>query len=311
MAVTYMQKGIVHKAGTSKVRLSLPKKLMEYMSVRYGICDTYLYLENQIFRNTDVIKQIKLYPPENGRCRMIIIYEVPDVEPLPDNGKYLSIDLGLHNLMTCYNSETAETFIAGRKYLALCHYYSKEIARVQSQWYSIQSKNGVKHPKTSRHIQLLYKKKNHAIRDYLHKVTRYIASYCEKNDIHTVIVGDLTGIRKDKDYGHVINQKFHALPYQKLGILLIYKLALCGIRVVFKKEAYSSQCSPLAEAVSRNTAVKENRVYRGLYRDGGYTWNADTVGAYNILRLYCHSEKIEMQFHPLEMKTPYVAKVAV
>ena len=33
-----------------------------------------------------------------------IVYEVEDVLPEEDNGHYLSIDLGLHNLMTCYDN---------------------------------------------------------------------------------------------------------------------------------------------------------------------------------------------------------------
>ena len=71
---------------------------------------------------------------------------------LPQNGHELSIDLGLHNLMTCYDSENGNTFILGRKYLGLERYFHKEIARVQAQWYGQQSGKGVKHPTTSKHI---------------------------------------------------------------------------------------------------------------------------------------------------------------
>ena len=109
------------------------------MSAEYGINETFLYLKNPVFKNINSIKQIKIYPPEKNICSIIVIYEVSDVLKLTDNGKYLSIDLGIHNLMTCFNSDTHETFIVGRKYLALEHSYNKEIARVQSQWYIQQS----------------------------------------------------------------------------------------------------------------------------------------------------------------------------
>ncbi|WP_270422148.1 hypothetical protein [Blautia wexlerae] len=36
------------------------------------------------------------------------------------------MDLGLHNLMTCYDSENGKTFILGRKYLALERYFHKK-----------------------------------------------------------------------------------------------------------------------------------------------------------------------------------------
>ena len=284
---------------------------MVYLSENYGISDKYLYLENQLFKNTDTIKQIKIYPPQNGKCNIIIIYEIPDVETLPDNSNYLSIDLGLHNLMTCYNSVSGEAFIVGRKYLSICHYYNKEMARVQSQWYYSQSKNGIKYPKTSKHIKRLQVKKNNTINDYLHKTTRYIVNYCKNNNINTVVIGDITNIRKDKNYGNITNQQLHGLPYAKIYTMLGYKLVLEGINFVVQKELYSSQCSPLAPEVSKKYAIKTNRKHRGLYVDNGYKWNADSVGAFNILRLYLKETKKLIELNAMDIKNPYITKVAV
>ena len=147
--ITYMQMGIVHERDTDRVRLSLPKTLKKYMEETYQIHENFLYLENKIFRGMDQIQQLRIYPPEKGSCKIIVVYEVPDQEELPQNGHELSIDLGLHNLMTCYDSGNGKTFILGRKYLALERYFHKEIARVQAQWYGQQSGKGVKHPVTS------------------------------------------------------------------------------------------------------------------------------------------------------------------
>lgn len=311
VAVTYMQNAVVHCPGSEVVRLSVPKKLAEYMKSAYGISDHFIYLENRIFKIADTIKQIKIYPPENNKCRIIIIYEVDDVSQLSDNGKYLSIDLGLHNLMTCYDSSTGETFIVGRKYLSYCHYFNKEIAKVQSQWAKTQYAHGIKYPKTSNHVRRLFQKKNDTINDYLHKCTRYIVSYCKMHDIHTVVIGDITNIRTDNDLGNVTNQKLHSLPYSKIYIMLSYKLAAEGICFIKQKEPYSSQCSPLMPVVSKNNACKSNRVQRGLYKDGNLSWNADCVGAFNILRLYFQKNKINICLNPLEIMPPYIVKVAV
>ena len=311
IAITYIQNAIVHEAGASTVRLTLSKSLKQYMSVTYGISETYLILENRIFKDTDTIKQIKIYPPVNGKCSIIVIYEVPDMEPITDNGRYLSIDPGVHNLMTCLNSATGEAFIVGRKYLSLCHYYNKEIARVQSQWSSTQYRHGIKYTKPSKHVLKLYRRKNNAIHDYLHKVTRYIVTYCKENDLHAVIIGDITGIREDNDRGNVNNQKLHALPYRQIFATMEYKLAMEGISTIHRKESYSSQCSPLSPVVSKAYAAKKNRVKRGLYMDNGATWNADCVGAYNILRLYLSDINRPGPLSPHEIRVPYVAKVAV
>ena len=293
MAITYMQNGIVHAPGDSRVRLSLPKKLKEYMQAVYGIRDNYLYLENVIFRNTDSIKQIKVYPPDShGESRLIVIYQVEDKEILWDNGHYLSIDLGLHNLVTAYDSE-GRSFIVGRKYLNIAHRYDKEIARVQSQWGRCQASRGVKFPKISNHLRRLYQKKQNSIRDYLHKVTRYLVDYCVSREIHTVVIGDITNIRKENDLGSKVNQQLHGLPYRKLYGLLEYKLAQKGIRLVRQEESYSSQCAPDTALVAKEYAVKSNRRKRGLYQNGSKIYNADTVGAYNILRKYMAVSGIE------------------
>lgn len=311
IAVTYMQKGIVHESGSSKIRLTLSKSLKAYMATTYNIRADFLYIENPIFKTLDVIKQIKIYPPTKGEAQVIITYEIPDIEMLDDNHRYLSIDGGIHNLMTCYNSATGETFILGRLLQAVCQYYNKEIARVQSQWYEQQKAKGVKYPKSSKHIKQLYAKKRNVVNDYIHKLTRYIVNYCKAQNIHTVIFGDITGIRKDNDMGSVINQKLHSLPYRKIYKTLEYKLTLEGINFALQTEAYSSQTSPLKPDVSKRYACKENRVNRGLYQDGGFSWNADCVGAYNILRLYLKRMKIDIELNPMSIKTPYVAKVAV
>ena len=207
--VAYMQMGIVHEQGSGSVRLSLPKALKIYMEKTFGIHEKFLYLENKIFRSMDQIKQIRIYPPEKGTSRIIVVYEIPDPEILPDKGHYLAIDLGLHNLMTCYDSGNGKTFILGRKYLALERYFHKEIARIQSVWYGQQSAKGIKYPRSSKHIQRLYKKKQDAVTDYLHKITMYLTEYCKKQGITCVIVGDIGNIRKNKDMGHMTNQKFH------------------------------------------------------------------------------------------------------
>ena len=311
IVITYMQNAIVHEKGSDTIRLSLPKQLKTYMSEAYGISDNYLFLKNMIFKSTDTIKQIKIYPPEGNRCDIIVIYEVKDVTPLLDNDRYLSIDLGLHNFMTCYDSTNGEAFIVGRKYLSICYYYNKEIARVQSQWSLLQNSKGVKYPKSSKHIQKLHKKKNNTINDYLHKVTRYIVSYCVKNHINTVIIGDITNIRKDNDLGNVTNQKLHSLPFAKIYMILQYKLEMNGITLKKQNEAYTSQTSPLSERVSKEFAEKCNRIKRGLYKDGDNIWNADCVGAYNILRLHLSEKNINVNLNPNEIKNPCVVKVAV
>ena len=309
--ITYMQMGIVHEWDTEKVRLSLPKALKRYMEETYQIHENFLYLENKIFRDMDQIKQLRIYPPEKGECKVIVVYEISEREELSQNGHYLSVDLGLHNLMTCYDSGNGNTFILGRRYLALERYFHKEIARVQAQWYGQQSVKGIKHPVTSKHIRRLYQKKQNSVTDYLHKITRYFAKYCREQGITCVVAGDIRNIRKGKDLGHRTNQKFHSLPYNRLYSMLEYKLKMYGIRFVRQEESYTSQCSPLSPEVEKRYAQPCNRKQRGLYRDGNRKYNADAVGAYNILRKYLSVSGEKKELSVTGLKTPEIIKVAV
>ena len=146
--------------------------------------------------------------------------------------------------------------------------FHKEIARVQSVWYAQQSERGIKYPKSSKHIQRLYRKKQNAVKDYLHKVTRWIAEYCRKEDIRCVVVGDIRNIRKEKDMGHKTNQKLHSLPYNRIYIMLEYKLKMYGIRLEKQKESYSGHLCDHAPEVSKKYAEPSNRKKRGLYVAG-------------------------------------------
>lgn len=310
IAVTYMQNGMKHDAESGIIRLSIPKNLKGYLKEKYQINDNYLFLKNKLFKNIEKIKQLHICPPENGRCEVIVVYEIADTELQENNNHYLSVDLGLHNLMTCYDSNGA-SFIVGRKYLSISRKYDKEISRVQSQWAKQQAKKGIKYPKLSKHVLRLHQKKRDCIKDYLHKTTHSLVEYCIKNDIRTVIVGDIRNIRKGKDIGKKNNQKLHGLPYEKIYGMLEYKLKKVGIRFVKQEESYTSQCSPYTRNVSKEEAQKTNRTQRGLYVVKNEILNADAVGAYNIMRKYFAVSGIKKELSVSGLTRIRIIKVAV
>ena len=67
---------------------------------------------------------------------------------------------------------------------------------------------------------------------------------------------------------------------------LSLKLKMKGISLIFQKEAYSSGCSPTSKDVSKEYYNKTKRIKRGLFKDGNMIYNSDSVGAYNIMRIY-------------------------
>ena len=154
------------------------------------------------------------------------------------------------------------------------------------------------------------KYRRNCIHDYLHKVTRWIAEYCRKEDIRCVVVGDIRNIRKEKDMGHKTNQKLHSLPYNRLYIMLEYKLKRYGIQLIKQEESYTSQCSPLSPEVSKRYAEASNRKERGMYVTDGVRYNADAVGAFNILRKYLSVSGKQKELSVTGLKTPEIIKVA-
>lgn len=337
MPITYMQNGMKHNE--EEIRLSLPITLKQMVKKVDGFDETFLFLRHKAFSQVSNIKQLMILPPQNGKCDVVLNYEVKEAVALPDNGKYLAIDLGIHNLATCFDSANDKTFIVGREYLAICHYFHKEIAKAQSalsrnsqssntlstkildgrcnstesRYLAKRSYSQGKFPQyTSKRLKALRKKRNNSIRDYLHKLTKFIVNYCIKNEINTVVVGDLKGLAKNKKRSHhskSYNQKLYEMPYFKISAMLEYKLTLEGINFVLQEESYSSQCSPNTPEVSKQYAQKSNRIQRGLYIEGNQIYNADAVGAFNILRKYCSSKGIKQQFSTKGLQNTEIIKL--
>ena len=149
------------------------------------------------------------------------------------------------------------------------------------------------------------------MKDYLHKVTKGLAEYCVEQDIHTVIIGDIRNIRKGKNLGAKTNQQLHGLPYEKIENMLAYKLEQRGIRLIKQEESYTSQCAPDSKSVSQEFAEKKNRKERGLYVSEGKVFNADSVGAFNIMRKYFAVSGIDKELSVSGLENAKIIKVAV
>jgi len=107
--------------------------------------------------------------------------------------------------------------------------------------------------------------------------------------VKTIALGDLTGIREEKNFGAKTNQKFHRWPFRKVMELIQYKASMAGIAVVKTDEKYTSQtCSACKPMPDLEYARKSDRIYRGLFvcKDCGTVLNADVNGAINIAKKY-------------------------
>lgn len=268
------------------IRFSLSKQMKEYL-LSNDIDLKYLTLKIKDFsRVNGKIKTIEFKPLPNGKYQINIAYEIEDIPLLEDNSHYLSIDIGLKNLFTCYDNVGKSFIVKGNKYLEISKYFNKKIAYYQGIANSQQIAEGSKYGKSTKRINKLYNKKQLQLNHFFHSATKMIVNYCTENDIAKVVIGDIKGIRENSNLGKATNQKLHSLPYERIYSLLTYKLRMKGIELIKQNEAYSSQVSPFADKVNKSNASKNKRKHRGLYIDKQTLFNADSVGAFNILRLY-------------------------
>lgn len=122
------------------VRFSISKQQKEYLNVQYGIKSKYLYVEIKGFSQLNLnVKEIEFKPLRSGDYKIFMAYEIEDAELKKDNEKYLSIDIGVSNILTCYDSYRQKSFIlSGGQYLAVNRYFDKKIAYYQSVYYAQQ-----------------------------------------------------------------------------------------------------------------------------------------------------------------------------
>lgn len=226
------------------------------------------------------LKQVRIIP--NSSCYVIeVVYDKPVKRLVELNDSYLSIDLGLNNLMTCFDTTTNNSFIINGKPLkSMNQYYNKTKAQLQTDL-------NKKHNRyTSKRTEKLSFKRNNKIKDYLHKCSRFIVNYCLESNISNLVLGYNKEWKQEINIGKRNNQNFVNIPFKVLLDQIRYKAELVGITVQLTEESYTSKCSALdLELLCNHNEYKGKRVKRGLFKSAsGIKINADLNGAINILR---------------------------
>lgn len=226
-------------------------------------------------------QQVRIIPG-NKQFTIELVYniEIQD-EKLEDNGKYLSIDIGVDNLATITNNIGLQPVIINGKGLkSINKYYNKQISHYRE---IAKRMNNVDYTKR---MDRLTVKRNNKINDYMHKASKFVIDYAVSNDIHTIIIGNNKNWKQNSSMSKNVNQSFVGIPHQRFIEMIIYKAELYGINVMVNEESYSSGTSFLdGEEPTKENYDKSRRVHRGLFvSNQGIQINADVNGSLQIMK---------------------------
>lgn len=231
----------------------------------------------QNFRN---IRQVRIIPKKfNIIVEVVYHIEIPDSKK--DNGRYLSIDIGVDNLAAVTNNfGKRPILINGKGLKSINQYYNKKTAYYQS------TARKINNSYSTNRILKLANKRNAKIKDYIHKVSRYVVNYAQSNDVCVVVIGYNKQWKSNLTLGHINNQKFHYIPFSTLIHQMIYKAEECGIQIILAEESYTSGTSFLDnEPPTKDFYDKSRRIYRGLFKTNSEKLiNADVNGSLQIMK---------------------------
>ena len=240
---------------------------------------------------------------------LLITYSIEKPQLVHNFDNVLSIDIGINNLATCFNSSSNESFIIdGRRLKFINSRYNKDIARLSA----IKDRQKIK--RWTNKMYKLLERRNDRIDDILHKASKHIVEYCLINDIGTIVVGKNKDWKQNCDLRKSTTQNFVQIPHARFIDMITYKANIVGIRLITLNESYTSKCSSLDnEEICHHEKYVGKRSKRGMFvTSKGIRINADVNAAINIYRRHVtamgssvtiDSKQMEgILAHPLKIK---------
>lgn len=231
--------------------------------------------------NFKKINQVRIVPNNQLFC-VEIVYSISIEDNLVlDSGRYMSIDVGLDNLVTIVtNTGSNPVIVNGKGLKSNNQYYNKKKAHYQEVTKQMNNKS------YTNRLYRLTQKRNFKIEDSLHKISKFIVTSALSNNIHTIVIGNNKDWKRDISLGKRVNQSFVNIPHQKLIEKIVYKARNVGINVILTEESYTSGTSFLdGESPKKEFYNKKRRIHRGLFvSNNGISINADVNAAYQIMK---------------------------
>ena len=253
------------------------------------------------------IKQIIIKPYKNKSFEMYIQYEKENRKEKQydlDKNKYLSIDLGLNNLMTCTTNMHDYPFIINGKPLKS---YNQWYNKNKSNYISILKKVNNKY--WSKRLENLEINRKWFIDNYFNQAVNKIIKYCIQNNIGNIIQGYNKTWKSEINIGKINNRQFVSIPYYLLLRKLQNKCDEYNINYILTDESYTSKCSFIdKEPLEHSDNYLGKRIKRGLFKSKyGIKLNSDVNGSFNIMRkvigdvIYNDQSIMNLMFNPIKI----------
>lgn len=226
------------------------------------------------------LQQVRLVP-RNKHYVIEVVYKISVPNMKEDNGKYMSIDIGLDNLATIVTNTGVKPIVLNGKGLkSINKYYNKQKAHYQK----VAKRMNDLH--TTNRLSRITNKRNNMIEDLIHKASKKVINLALENDISVIVIGNNKDWKRGSNMSKKVNQSFVGIPHQRFIEMVEYKAENVGIKVVLTEESYTSGTSFLDnEMPIKANYNKTRRKYRGLFiSNEGIKINADVNGAYQIMK---------------------------
>ncbi len=176
----------------------------------------------------------------------------------------MGVDLGLKIPAVAATDKSKVRFFGnGRK-----NKYMKRMARTK--------RKTLGKAKKLKAIRKLDNKEQRWMKDKDHKISRQIVSFAKDNNVSTIQLEELSGIRQTARTSRKNAKNLHTWSFYRLAQFIQYKAELAGIKVVYVNPKYTSQTCPVCG--ERNHA--KDRKYKCPC---GFKIHRDILGAMNII----------------------------
>lgn len=171
---------------------------------------------------------------------MSFIYSENESNYVGDKNNFLSIDLGMSNIATCYSNVINSFSINNCKY--------DKLEKTSTYIQSIKDKKKKYSKKYKQINQLLNKnkrKRSNKLKDYHHKLSKTLISICKTNNVGVIICGDIKIKKVIKKENKGLKSTSKNFGLSRFKTFLEYKAKNENIDFIKVNEAYTSQNNSL------------------------------------------------------------------